>query len=91
MGTRSFLPAYGRRLIFGERAPGPNSLASAVGWIAAFLAFFAVILGVAGRWAAFQDATWGGIGGELLGYLPIVMLFGPPVAILCLLWFWMRR
>jgi hypothetical protein len=89
MGTRGLLPAFGRRL-FGP-FPGPGSFSSSLGWAVALIALFAMLAGVVGRWAARHDAIWGGVGGELLGYLPLVMLFGPPIAALCLLWLWLRR
>ena len=89
MGTRGILSAFGRSPI--ARVHGPGSFASSLGWAAAFVAGFAMLVGLVGRWATLHDATWGGIGGELFGYLPIAMLFGPPIVILGLLWLWLRR
>jgi hypothetical protein len=60
------------------------------GWILVYLWIIAVLASQVAPWASHHDAAWGGIGGELLGYLPIAMLFGPPVLALYFLWRWME-
>jgi hypothetical protein len=67
-----------------------ESASAIVGWTVVYLWVAALVVSRVTLWATHQDATWGGIGGELFGFLPIVLAFGPPVVALFLLWRWMR-
>jgi hypothetical protein len=59
-------------------------------WLAFYFGFSAVVLGVLLFWAWRQAAAWGGLGAELSGYLPILVMFAPPIIMAPLLWRWLR-
>ena len=71
----------------GEKRTPPAAI---VGWLAMYLALSGVVLGVLVFWASRHDVAWGGLGGELAGYLPILVMFAPPIALSPFLWSWLR-
>ena len=56
---------------------------------ALFCLSVALLLYVVATWAI-KASAFGGIGAELLNYLPIAGSFGLAIVVLCLTWLWLK-
>ena len=59
-------------------------------WLAAWAGIVGLIAWRMASWSAHHGGIPAGIQRELLGLLPLAMLFGPPLLVLFLLWRWIR-